>query len=354
MSARAVPSRLALAAVLACCPPALLAQAGAAPATPAAAPADPAAIEQVLKATPELLDASGIAKSNAVLKGKRFYIAEYRVLFEVGGKVTANTRAAYFGGRDYGATRVTVNYEWPKPDVQLMQAITDRAYADFLARMEAAGLKPEPIEPFVQANGAVYETKVEASKPGAEVYEEVELGYGKRKYMVFAPTGTRTVERGFIGLGAGNIGKRIDFGKANLEGVSVGMVVNLAAQESSGGGSSMFKRGSSANASAAMEVGVPPKQFGVLQTHATTQAVQLTAPLAVPGQFAEFRETGGYDTQKDALVKGIQILGALTMGVAGNSAKKVDMAVEVDAAALAKHALQGMASTNQAMVAAIQ
>jgi hypothetical protein len=332
-------------------------------ATPAAAAAsaaepppaaDPAAIEQALKAAPVLLDAAALTKSNAQLKGKRFYIAEYRVLFEVGGKVSANTRAAYFGGRDYGATRVTVNYDWPKPDLALMQAITDKAYADFLARLETAGLKPEPADAFVQANGAVYEAGPEGTKPGAEVIEEVELGYGKRKYLVFAPTGTRTVARSFIGLGAGNIGKRIDFSKSNMEGVSVGMVVNLAAQESSGGGSSMFKRGSSANASAAMEVGAAPKQFGVLQTHATTQAVQLTAPLAVPGQFANFREVGGYDTQKDALVKGIQLLGALTMGVAGNSSKKVDMAVDVDGAALARHALQGMASTNQAMVGAIQ
>ncbi|TWO72965.1 hypothetical protein FN976_01610 [Caenimonas sedimenti] len=363
-----VLSRLALAAAAACVAPAVLAQTdpatpaapAAAPATAApaatapAAPADPAAIEQALKATPVLLDAAGIAKGNAVLKGKRFYIAEYRVLFEVSGRVTANTRAAYFGGRDYGATRVSVNYEWKQPDLQLMQAITDKAYADFLARMDAAGLKPEPIDAFVQANGAVYETKVEPTKPGAEVYEEVDLGYGKRKYMVFAPTGTRTVERGFIGLGAGNIGKRIDFSKGNMEGVSVGMVVNLAAQESSGGGSSMFKRGSSANASAAMEVGVPPKQFGVLQTHATSQAVQLTAPLAVPGQFADLREVGGYDTQKDAVVQGIQMLGRLTMGLAGNNSKKVDMALEVDGAALAKHALQGMVSTNQMMVGAIQ
>lgn len=350
-------SRIALAAAVACATPASLAQTDtAAPAatTSAPAPADPAAVEQALTAAPVLLDTGALTKSNAVLKGKRFYIAEYRVLFEVGGKVSANTRAAYFGGRDYGATRVTVNYDWPKPDLALMQAITDKAYADFLGRMEAAGLKPEPAEPFVQANGAVYEAGGDGSKPGAEVYEEVELGYGKRKYMVFVPTGTKTVARGFIGLGAGNIGKRIDFSKSNMEGVSVGMVVNLAAQESSGGGSSMFKRGSSANASAAMEVGVPPKQFGVLQTHATTQAVQLTAPLPVPGQFANFREVGGYDTQKDALVKGIQILGALTMGVAGNSSKKVDMAVDVDGAALARHALQGMASTNQAMVGAIQ
>ncbi|MGE0331659.1 MAG: hypothetical protein AB7P37_13285 [Ramlibacter sp.] len=322
--------------------------------TPSIAQATPGQIEAALAAPVAPMEAAVPVKGNATLKGKRFYIAEYRVLFEMGGSVSANTRGAYFGGTDYGATNVRVNYLVPTPDVKLLQAITDKAYADFLARLEAAGVKPEPADVFVKENGAVYEATVEASKPGAEVYEDVELGYGKRKYLVMAPTGTKTVSRGFAGIGAGNIGKRIDFSKGNLEGVSVGMVVNLAAQESSGGGSSMFKRGSSANASAAMEVAMAPRQLGVLQTHALTQVVSLGGPLAVPGQFANLRETGGYDTQKDTAVKALQIIGAVTMGLAANTSKRVDMALDVDNAALVRHALQGMTAVNQAVVGAIQ
>lgn len=322
--------------------------------TPSIAQATPEQIEAALAAPVAPLEAAVPVKGSATLKGKRFYIAEYRVLFEMGGSVSANTRAAYFGGTDYGSTNVRVNYLVPTPDVKLLQAITDKAYADFLARLEAAGVKPEPAEAFVKENGAVYEATAEASKPGAEVYEDVELGYGKRKYLVMAPTGTRLVPRGFAGIGAGNIGKRIDFSKANLEGVSVGMVVNLAAQESSGGGSSMFKRGSSANASAAMEVAMAPKQLGVMQTHALTQVVSLGGPLPVPGQFANLRETGGYDTQKDTAVKALQIFGAVTMGLGASTSKRVDMALDVDNAALARHALQGMAAVNQAVAGAIQ
>lgn len=321
--------------------------------TPSMPQATPAEIEAALAAPIAPLEAAGLAKGQATLKGKRFYIAEYRVLFEIGGSVTANTRAAYFGGTNYGATNVRVNYLVPAPDVKLLQAITDKAYADFLTRLEAAGLKPEPAEAFVKEHGAIYEATQEASKPGAEVYEDVELGYGKRKYLVLVPTGTKMVPRGFAGIGAGNIGKRIDFSKGNLEAVSVGMVVNLAAQESSGGGSSLFKRGSNANASAAMEVAMAPKQLGVLQTHALTHVVSLNGPLPVPGQFANLRETGGYDTQKDTAVKALQIFGALTMGVAANTSKRIDMALDVDNAALARHALQGMAAVNQAAVAGI-
>ena len=80
-------------------------------ATPAAAtPAAPAAVPPALPAptapaTPpaesaELLDASANLAGTMPMKGKRFYVSEYRLLVEVGGQVTANTRAAYFGGAD--------------------------------------------------------------------------------------------------------------------------------------------------------------------------------------------------------------------------------------------------------------
>jgi hypothetical protein len=310
-------------------------------------PVPAAADAPIAEASPQL-------NGHAALKGKRFYLAEYRVLFEVGGSVSANTRAAYFLGRDYGGTRVSVNYQLPRPNVELFQAITDKAYADFLAKLEAAGLKPEPAEAFTREHGAVYESTADGSKPGAEVIEEVDLGYGKRRYLVMTPGGTRAVARGFIGLGAGNIGKRIDFSKANLEGVSVGMVVNLAAQESSGGGSSMFRRGSSANASAAMEITTPPKMGGVLQTHARGEVISLATPLPVPGQFAMLRETGGYDTTKDPAMVALNIVGRLALGVAGNNSKKVDMALDVDEAALAQQALKGLAAVNQGVTAALQ
>jgi hypothetical protein len=333
------------------------AQGASAPAGAAEAPAPTRVataeeLQAILQAPPAAMEPPA-TKGSMALKGKRFYLAEYRVLFEVGGKVTANTRAAYFGGVDRGATRMTVTYSVPKVDVALLQAITDRAYADFVAQLAAAGLQPEPAEAFVKENGAVYEATVDATRPGAEVHEEVDLGYGSRKYMVFTPAGTKMVSRGFAGIGAGNIGKRIDFSKSNLEGVSVGIAVNLAAQESSGGGSSLFKRGSSANASAAMEVLMPPKQAGVAQSHARSEVVALPGAMPVPGQFASFREVGGYDSSKDAAVRGIQMLGALTMGVAGNNSKRVDMEIDVDNGALARQVLQGVTAVHKATVAGI-
>ncbi len=325
-----------------------------APAAPAAlVPPGTADLQAVLSAPVTVLDASGAVKGTAALKGKRFYVSEYKVLVEAGGSVTASTRAAYFGGTDYGATRMTVNYQAPQLDIAAIQAVVDKAHADFLQRLEAAGARPEPADVILKdAGGAVYEATLEGSKPGAPVTEESDLGYGKRRYLVFAPTGTKLNSRGFAGLGAGNIGQRIAFTKGNFEAISVVLAINLAAQESSGSGSSLFRRGSSANASAAMEIGGATRA-ALLQSHAHTYMLSAGSPLALPGQFATLRETGGYDSRQDAGVQGIQALGRL-MGQAGNNSKRVEMALDVDHTAMARLALQGLVSMNQGIAASIR
>ena len=305
--------------------------------TPAAAPAEPAG----------LLDASANLSGSVSMKGKRFYVSEYRLLVEVGGQVTANTRAAYFGGTNHGATRMSVKYDASSMDFVALQQLADRAYADFLARLEAAGAKPEPAEAIIKEYGVIYEANQPGSTAAAPVYDDLDLGYGKRKYLVLAPTGTLLNSRGFAGLGAGNISSRMNYSKGNAEAISVAMAVHIAAQESSGGGSSLFKRGSSANASAAMEI-AGAARAAALQSHAQSQSYLFKAPLAVPGDFATLKEVGGYDSQKDAAVGAIQALGRL-FGQAANNSKRVDMAVEVNMPAMTQMALRGLASMHQAM-----
>jgi hypothetical protein len=261
------------------------------------APASAADIQAALAAPVTVLDAGNHVKGTAALKGKRYYVSEYRVMVETGGSITASTRAAYLGG-------------------------------------------------------AVYDATLEASKPGAPVTDEADLGYGKRRYLVFAPTGMKLNSRGFAGLGAGNISQRITYSKANLEAISVVLAINIAAQESSGSGSSLFRRGSSANASAAMEAGGAPRML-LLQSHAQTQALNASGALQVPGQFATMRESGGYDTRNDAAMQGIQALGRM-MGQAGNQSKRVEMMLDVDTAAMSRMALQGMMSMNQGIAGAIR
>ncbi len=343
--------RLVANAPAASAPPAALPVAGAT--TGVQAPASAADIQAALQAPVTVLDTASVVKGTAALKGKRYYVSEYRVMVEMGGSVTASTRAAYFGGTDHGATRMTVNYQAPTLDIAALQAVVDRAFADFVQRLDAAGAKPEAADVIIkEAGGAVYEATLEATKPGAPVTDDADLGYGKRKYLVFAPTGMKLNSRGFAGLGAGNISQRINYSKTNLEAISVVMALNLAAQESSGSGSSLFRRGSSANASAAMEAGGVPRMM-LLQSHAQTYALTAAAALPVPGQFATLRETGGYDTRQDAAVAGIQALGRM-MGQAGNQSKRVELTLDVDNAALARMALQGLVSMNQGIAGSIR
>lgn len=335
--------------------PAAVAASAATPAASAtAAPARPSLADitaQLQKPLP-VIESADVFKGTAGLKGKRFYVSEYRVLFETGGSVSANSRPAYFGGTNYGGTNVRVDYKVPDLDLSVLQAVTDRAYADFVARLEAGGAKPEPADAFIRELGAVYEANVEASKPGAAVTEEIDLGFGKRRYLVFSPTGMKLNARGITGLGMGNIGNRINFVKLNVDAISVGMTVNLAAQETSGSGSSLFRRGSSANASAAMEV-TSASSFPALLGHGGGGAISFGKPLAVPGQFATLRETGGYDSKKDVAAQGVQMLGRF-LGVASNQIKQVELTVDVDQAAMASMALQGLTSANQGLASAIK
>jgi len=263
--------------------------------------------------------------------------------------VSANTRAGYLGGTNYGATRSTIRYELARPDVAVMQAITDRAWADFQQRVTAAGVKLEPRDAFVAQNGEVYPATEPATTAAAPVTIEQNLGHTLRKYMVFAPTGMKLHPRGLAGLGAGNIGKRIEFAKGQMDGLSVSVAVNIATLETSGSGSSLFNRdGASTGAGIGMAVVSPPDAVMAV-VHASSGILRMTQPVAVPGAFARMREVGGYDTTKDGVARSMQILSNMA-GVAANNSKTVEMQVDLDGQATPRMLLQGLTGFNQALV----
>jgi len=283
------------------------------------------------------------------LKGKKFYVAEFRVLFEVGGSVTASTRAGYMpGGTNYGATRATINYNMPKVDIAAMQAITDKAYEDFRKRVEQAGVRLDEPNNFVRANGTVYATTEEPSKPGAPVI----LDKNNRKYVVMAPTGMKLHSRGFAGLGTGDMSKRMDWSRASIDGLTISMAVNLAALESSGNASSILQRGSSVNAYEGMHVVTAPDSV-LLQTHVGSGGLYLVKPVPVQGHFANFKEVGGYNTATDSVAQSMAFL-SNRAGVAANNSSRTEMEFEVDTGAMARMALSGIATVNQAIVERIR
>lgn len=306
-------------------------------------------VSGALGAPIETLPTAGVVNGKLDIKGKTVHLTEFRVLFEVAGEVTASTRGGYLLGTDYGATRATVIYKVPEVDVAAFQVITDKAFEDFKARVSQAGVN---LAYSVPEGGGVYVASEPASTASQPVFIEKNLGYSKRKFLVMAPTGMAVVPRGFAGIGAGNISRRMEWVRGNQEGVSITQTVSIAELETSGGGSSILKRSSSAEASSQLTIGNAPDDF-LLQTHVGGGALRMGEPVRVPGNFANFRTVNTFDSSTDTtsrIVGGLQNL----MGQGANMVKKVEKTVDLDGPATARLALQGLATVNQAVVEAIR
>jgi hypothetical protein len=77
---------------------------------------------------------------------RRVMIAGFRVGFITHNTVSAQVRASYLPGRDTSGARSTLNLTLNGVDAATMQALTDRAYADFLTQMKLAGREVVPPE----------------------------------------------------------------------------------------------------------------------------------------------------------------------------------------------------------------
>lgn len=306
-------------------------------------------IQPALSAPSTPLDLGPLLKGDLKLAGKKLLISEYRVLFEVGGEVTANTRAGYLLGTSYGGTNSRTIYKVANVDIAALQALTDRAWKDFTERLAASGVQLEDRNAFIAAHGEVYPATEAASLPGAPVYVEQNLGYTERKYLVMAPTGMKLLSRGFAGIGAGNMGKRVDWIKGGVESVSIGVAINIAELETSGGGSSILHRdGSATRAGESMTIAAPHGQ-GPVAALADASAMQMEKAFAVEGSFANFRQTGGYDSNADAVAKTMALVSNMA-GVAANKTKRVEFEVDLDGPSTARMALQGLSTFNVAAV----
>lgn len=307
------------------------------------APMSHSAVTGALPLSMSPLATDGVLDGKLDLKGKTVYLSEFRLLFEIGGKVSANTRGGYLLGTDYGSTRATVNYTVPNIDVAAYQAITDRAFEDFKTRMAAGGIDMRYVAP---EGGAVYDATENASLPGQPVIIENSLGHTQRRFLVMAPTGMKLVPRGWAGIGAGNISKRIEWGGKNIEGMSVTQEVNIAAHESSGSGSTIWKRSSSAAASSQLTVGNATEML--VQTHVGGGIVRTARAVFLEGPFANFRTVKEFDSDKDLTSR---MVGTMqnAMGQGANKTKRVDKEVDIDAVAMTRLSLQGIATVNQAI-----
>lgn len=112
-------------------------------------------------------------------KSKRVAVAGFRVIFINYNTVSAQVRASYLPGRDTSGAKSTMNVSLEGVDNATLQAITDKAHADFLAQLTAAGREVVPASELAEFHAAV--------EPSAQPYTKDLNG---QKGAAFAPTGT--------------------------------------------------------------------------------------------------------------------------------------------------------------------
>ncbi len=118
-----------------------------------------------------------------VLPGnKRVAVAGFRVAFITSNTATAQVRGSYMPGRDTSGASSTLIVTLSGVDTATMQALTDRAYADFLAQLRLTGREVLPQEELKEFLAGV---DVSPSAPGKPYTKEA----NSQTAMVFSPTG---------------------------------------------------------------------------------------------------------------------------------------------------------------------
>lgn len=291
------------------------------------------------------------------LKGKRFYIAEYQLLFDQSGEVVASPADGRLFGNQIEGDQAVVAYT-AQHDVAALQALTDRAWADLGARLKAAGITPAPADEITFTQGAVYEASGHATRPGSPVVVESRAGDNTRRYLAFAPSGMKIVPRGIAGMGLGNLAARVAYPSKGIEGLSMLMAVNFTGFDAAGGKkrASTFEGANELRAESPMLEIVPAPSAALVNAHAQLSLVNLTEPIVLVGEFARLRpgpRTGvlAPDSPLDLLRSFGRLIGAVPGAPAG---KRLDAVLEVDGPTTARFALFGISAVNQAIVDALK
>ena len=320
----------------------------------AAAPARPLRPFDLQSIAPALARPVGAAMASPSVSGrvelasKRVFIAEYQLLFEVAGQIVAATRDGKLFGRDQGAERVALTFT-SAPDIAALQALTDRAWADLRARLDAAGVVLEPAAPIVASFGAVFDATEPASAAGAPVVVTARSASGTRRYLVMAPTGMKLAARSPTGdLSSVNLVARTAYPLRQVEGLSLSMAINFSALDSSTPRPSSFGGDPSAAISPLMEIG-PAPSAALVHAHAQRGLVNLNEALLLEGEFGRLRPAP--PTSPD-------LFGGAARGQDGVGAppppKRIDVVLETDGPVLARMALFGISAANQAIATALR
>lgn len=297
------------------------------------------------------------------LKGKRFYIAEYLLLFDLSGEVPVQPLAGSVLGTPVGDKPALLAYR-SALDITALQQLTDRAWADLQQRLAQAEITLADAGDTVRQHGAVYAATEPASTPAAPVVLESKTGDSSRRYLALAPTGMRLVPRTVAGIGLGNIAARVSYPAQGVEGLSLAMAVHFSALDAPGARASHFAPAAGAAAGVAAGVAAdtpalspllelaPAPAAALVHGHAQLALVNLDEALVLAGEFARLRATPAAEpAPRDGLAP-LLLLGRRLLGGAG--AVTVPALLELDGPSTARGVLYLLGAANQAIADALK
>ncbi len=334
--------------------------------TPARAPGRPVApsAEALRAVIEEPIDLRGIdfsGRTEAMAGGARIhnrvFVPSFRVAFAIKGTVKASQRETYFLGRTTAGQVVTTDNALVNVDFNLMQDIADRAYNDFLDRIEAAGMQLISPAEWTRAPSASQLEWGKRSEAQAPYTVEVGGGYSEVTYLIVTPTGIRNWPETSMPSNLSAI--RGLARELNATMLVPRYVLNYAVQESSGGGGTLFaRREVSTSVKPMLHGGASGGGFsfdpaGVrLGEHGGAIRFKADRPFAVESRFGELREIKGNDPYAAANALSTAIWTTTNLGATFR--QKNFYAMEADPAAYARAALRVLAMHNAATVEALQ
>ncbi len=292
-------------------------------------------------------------------RGQKVAVAGYRVAF-----VVRNSASAYAGsgvaniGQSTGYNRTITQAQNKKIEVglqnvnrQLMQAITDQLYADFVERLKASGKTVVPQDELLKAASFAKLERTEA--PANEPYTVSPSG-DARHYLVLAPTGMP-----LYFIAGESLGDKGPFSQTNnkvlgeisKETQSVllipQVVIDFAEVESSG--RSNFR--SNAHVDAKPGIALVPMHTIVWAAHANNPIItemgsrRLEKVVAFPGDYATVKQVDSFNTA--GLANSLTMATGL-QGVQHFSEKRAYVA---DPGRYSEYVLKGGFSANQSFTA---
>lgn len=289
------------------------------------------------------------------IQGKRVYVVEYMLLFDLSGELPATPQGGQVLGAAVGDKPAVLAYR-SAPDIGALQLLTDRAWADLQARLQTAGVPLADPTETVRQHGAVYAATEPASTPLAPVVLSARSGDTERRYLALAPTGMRLVPRTVAGIGLGNLAARVAFPAQGVEGLSLAMALHFSVLDVTGQRPSTFAAlpGTAASLPAMsplMEL-APAPAAALVHAHAQLNLVNLAEALVLAGEFARLRPQPAVDAPLRENLGPLLSLGRRLLG--GPAASRVDALLELDGPSTARLALYALFAGNQAIADALK